>query len=126
MNTSAATAGAKDDGLWTARRLLVRHRLAALGAAGVLAVMLAMFLLALLGARAGAVTDATTCSQWGLANQNQQTAYARLYIREHGSVPRAGTSPVAVIAAIDNGCLRAYTDDVADTATVAQAISGTY
>lgn len=91
-----------------------------------IAALLAMFLIALLGSRAGAVTDATTCSQWGSANQSRQSAYARLYLREHRSVPGGGNSPASVLDAINNGCLRAYSDDVSATVSVLQAISGNF
>jgi hypothetical protein len=97
-----------------------------LALAAVIAVMLAMILVALLGSKGGAVRDATTCTQWGSANQHQQAAYARLYVREHGPLSDGGTSPTSVIAAINDGCTRAYGEDVSDTVTVVQAISGNF
>lgn len=126
VSTNASTAAPKDSELWTIRGLLARHKLAAWGLAAVIAVMLAMILVALFGSRAGAVSDATTCSQWGSANFGQQTAYARLYVREHGAPRGGGGSPASVIAEINNGCIRAYGDDVSDTTTVVQAISGNF
>lgn len=126
VNTGVSTAAPKDGETWTIHGLLARHKLAALGVAAVVAVMLTMTLVALLGSRAGAVSDATTCSQWGSANQDRQAAYARLYVREHGALPGGGTSPASVIAAINNGCAQAYGEDVSDTVTVTQAISGNF
>jgi hypothetical protein len=79
-----------------------------------------------LGPKAGAVSDSTTCTQWGSANQVQQAAYAKLYVKEHGPLRGGATSPSKVIAAINDGCARAYGDDVSDTATVTQAISGNF
>lgn len=79
-----------------------------------------------LGSNAGPVTDATTCTQWGSTTQNRQTAYAELYVREHGPVPRYGSSPAAVIDAINYGCGLAYGDDASDTTTVVQAITGNF
>jgi hypothetical protein len=125
VSTSASTPAAKDE-LWTVRGLLAQHKLAALGVAALIAVMLAIGLVAVLGSKAGAISDATTCSQWGSANVDQQAAYARLYAREHGVLRGGVTSPANVIAAINSGCSKAYTDDVADTATVVQAISGNF
>lgn len=76
------------------------------------------------GPRAGAVTDRTTCEQWGSTNVNGQDAYAKLYVSEHGGVsPRWGPAPVGVINAINAGCYQAYGEDVAATTTVVQAIS---
>lgn len=126
VNPSTSTAASKDAELWTVRGLFARHKLVALGAAAVVAVMLAMILVAVLGAKGGAVSDATTCSGWSSANQDQQTTYARLYVREHGPLRDGGSSPASVVAAINNGCGQAYGGDVSDSTTVVQAISGNF
>lgn len=120
---SAATAKASD---FSVRGLLRRHKLVALGLAGIIALMLAMILVAVLGPKGGAVTDSTTCTQWGSANQAQQAAYGKLYVKEHGPLRGGGSSSSEVIAAINNGCAQAYGDDVSDTVTVRQAISGNF
>jgi hypothetical protein len=126
VNASASTAGPKEGELWTIRELLARYKRAAWGVAIFIAVMVAMILVAVFGSKGGAVSDATTCSQWGSANENKQAAYASLYLREHGPLRDGGTSPASVIAAINRGCDQAYTDDVSDTATVVQAINRTF
>jgi hypothetical protein len=80
-----------------------------------------------LGPTDGAVTDSTTCTQWGSTNVKGQDAYARLYVREHGSVSaRWGAAPAGVINAINAGCFQAYGDDVGDQTNVVQAISGNF
>lgn len=115
---------AQDTVPWTIRGLIASHKMAALGVAALLAVMVAAIAVAALGAKAGAVTDATTCAQWGSANQGRQNAYATLYVREHGPVaPRWGPAPDGVINAINAGCDQAFGEDVSDSVTVAQAIS---
>jgi hypothetical protein len=87
-------------------------------------VTLAVFVMTALGAKGGAVTDSTTCAQWGSTNVNRQNAYARLYVREHGPVnARWGPAPVGVINAINAGCYKAFGEDVSDSASVVQAIS---
>jgi hypothetical protein len=126
VNTGLSTAAPKDGELWTVRGLLARHKLAAVGVVAVIALILAMMLVAVFGSKVGAVSDATTCSQWASANQTQQAAYARLYVREHGTVSGRGSSAANVIAAINRGCIRAYGEDVSDTATVVQAVSGDF
>lgn len=84
----------------------------------------AILAMTLLGAKAGAVTDSTTCAQWGSTNVDGQNAYARLYIGEHGPVVAGwGPGTVGVINAINAGCYQAYGEDVANTASVVQAIS---
>ncbi len=91
-----------------------------------IALMLAMIVLPLFGSKAGAVSDGTSCTQWGSANQGKQGAYARHYIREHRTLPGGGTSATSVITAINDGCAQAYGDGVSDTVTVVQAISGKF
>jgi len=86
--------------------------------------MVAMILVAALGARGGVVRDATTCTQWGSANVDQQDRYARLYVGEHGPVSsRWGPAPTGVINAINAGCAQAFGEGVSDTTTIVQAIS---
>lgn len=106
------------------RGLIASHKMAASAMAALLAVTVAVLALVLLGPKAGAVTDSTTCQQWGSTNVNRQDAYARLYVKEHGPVSaRWGPAPVGVINAINAGCYQAFGEDVSDTATVVQAIS---
>jgi hypothetical protein len=109
---------------WTIRGLIAAHPRPALGVAALIVVSCALIVVAALGARGGTVSDATTCTQWGSANQNQQAAYASLYVSEHGPVSRRwGPAPAGVINAINAGCAQAFGDDVSDTVTVVQAIS---
>ena len=125
MSTSPlATQTPADSVPWTARSLIASHKAAALVIAALCAVTVAVLALVVLGPKAGAVSDSTTCAQWSSANVNRQDAYARLYVSEHGPVsPRWGPAPVGVINAINAGCYQAFGEDVSDTATVVQAIS---
>lgn len=111
---------------WTIRGLIASHKQASSIVAGALLVMVALILVVALGAKNGPVSDATTCTVWGSANVNQQHSYARLYVKEHGPVPRWGASSTMVINAINAGCFQAYGDDVSDSTTVVQAISGNF
>jgi len=122
MDTSGSAT--EDVDVWTVRRLVARHKPAAIAAVALVALTLVTIAVSLVGSAAVAVSDATTCSQWGSATQDQQTAYARLYIREHGPPRGVGSQPVSVIGAINNGCMQAYANDISDNVTVAQAISG--
>jgi hypothetical protein len=125
-NTDPSTAVSKPGESWALRELLTRHKWAAVGVSALVALMLAMVLVAVFGAKPGAVTDATSCTQWGSMNQARQAAYARLYVREHGPLRGFGAAPETIITAINDGCARAYADDVSDTVTVVQAISGNF
>jgi hypothetical protein len=112
---------------WTIRGLIASHKRASLVIAALCAVTVGFSVLIALGPRAGAVTDNTTCTQWGSTNVNGQDAYAKLYVSEHGPVSaRWGPAPVAVINAINAGCFKAYGEDVSDQTTVVQAISGNF
>ncbi len=119
---SAAQAGAD----WTLRGLIGAHKLIALAVAAVLALMVGMVLAAALGPKGGVVTSATTCSQWGSSNQSLQSAYARRYVQAHGGPVAGRMSPASVIGAIDDGCMQAFGEDVADTTSISQAITGNF
>jgi hypothetical protein len=109
------------------RGLIASHKLAALIIAALSAVTVAVLLLVALGPKAGAVTDSTTCAQWGSTNVTAQEAYASLYIRKHGRVsPGWGLGGQGVINAINAGCYQAFGEDVSDTATVVQAIARSF
>lgn len=107
------------------RALVARHKLGASVAAASIALMLALILVAALGPKAGAVRDGTSCTQWGSANLNAQTAYAMLYVREHGAL-RGRTSPAKIVALINTACTQAYVNDVSDTTSIVQALSGRF
>lgn len=122
-----ATLRPSDFAPWTIRGLIASHKIASLVIAALCAVTVAVLLLVTLGPKAGAVTDSTTCAQWGSTNVNAQDAYARLYVREHGPVsPGWGPSPAGVVNAINAGCYQAFGEDVSDTATVVQAVSRSF
>ncbi|HEY2160077.1 MAG TPA: hypothetical protein VGH24_02125 [Solirubrobacteraceae bacterium] len=128
MSTSGPGTPTDDLGVqWTIRGLIAGHKQASLGAAVVIALLVAMVVVPALGAKGGVVSDSTSCTQWGSANVDQQDAYARLYISEHGSVsPRWGQPPASVINAINAGCTQAFGENVSDSATVLQAVSRTF
>lgn len=106
------------------RGLIASHKVASLVVAGLCAATVAVLVLVAFGPKAGAVTDSTTCAQWGSTNVTEQDAYARLYVKEHGPVStRWGPAPTGVINAINAGCYQAFGEDVSDTATVVQAVS---
>ncbi len=125
MSTSpSATHTPAGSAPWTIRGLVASHKAAALVVAFVCAMMVVYFLLIVLGPTAGAVTDSTTCEEWGSTNVIRQDAYARLYVSEHGAVsPRWGPAPTGLINAINAGCYQAFGEGVANKATVVQAIS---
>jgi hypothetical protein len=105
-------------------KLMADNKGLAMGALALLVVMLALFVVEFVGPRAGPVRDSTSCSQWSSANQAQQSAYAGLYVKEHGSLPSGASDAASVEAAINNGCMQAFGSDVADTVTVVRAIAG--
>ena len=122
--TSANRPGGAEE-QWTVRGVIAGHKLIALGAAVSCALLVAMLLFAVLGPKAGAVTDATTCSDWGSATWSQQTAFARRYVYEQGPVAGHITS-TDIINLITNECLVASGEDVDDTTTIVQAMTGKF
>lgn len=109
--------------LW---RLLLRHRALSLGLLAVVAIFAAVVVPEMVGAGSLKVTDSTSCSTWGAANQIQQEAYARLYVREHGPLRNGSSSPAGIEDAINSGCTAAFGYDEADSVDVVQAIKGQY
>ncbi|HWD85137.1 MAG TPA: hypothetical protein VG321_05255 [Solirubrobacteraceae bacterium] len=106
--------------------LVSRYRWFALSTLAVVVILLVMFLVAVLGPKAGAVTDSTSCSQWGSTSQTDQAAYSRKYVREHGALSNGATSAAAVENAINHGCMAAYSSDEEDTVSVLQSIRKQY
>jgi hypothetical protein len=128
MSTGASTTR-EGEGveLWTIRGLIARHKLGALVIGALVVFSITILAMTALGAKAGGVTDSTTCDQWGSTNVDGQNAYASLYISEHGGVnPRWGPGEVGVINAINAGCYQAFGEDVDNTATVVQAINRSF
>jgi hypothetical protein len=89
-----------------------------------LLILIALFVVALVGPRGGAVSDSTSCTQWGSSNQSEQHAYGELYLREHGR--RVASTVSGVEAAINAGCMAAFASDEEDTVTVLDAIEKNY
>jgi hypothetical protein len=111
---------------WTTRAIIARHRGIAIAAAVVIVVMAALLAVGIAGSNAGSVTDRSTCAAWSSANQDQQAAYARLYVREHGALASGRSDPASVEAAINRGCMQAFGSDAADLVNVYQAINRQY
>ena len=58
-----------------------------------------------------------------LADGSTAQGNLRRYVEEHGAID-GQTSPMAIINTINNGCMEAFGEDVDDTTSVVQAISG--
>lgn len=125
-STDLTTPPSYGDDIWTMRKLIARHKRLSIGSLALLVVMLALLVAAIAGSTAGAVGDTTSCAGWGSANQDQQQAYAALYVREHGSLPSGARDAASVEASINRGCMQAFGSDVADTVNVYQAINHQY
>jgi hypothetical protein len=111
---------------WTLRSLVIRHKRFSVGVLAVILVMLAVFVATVVGPGAGAVSDSTSCSEWGSANQAQQRAYGALYVKEHGPLRDGARNPASVEASVNTGCMQAFDNDVADDINVYQAINNQY
>ena len=74
--------GTHTDG-WNTRALVARHKVAALAGLVAIALLLVIVVGGILTSRPVVVSDSTSCTTWGSANQTQQAAYARRYVGEH-------------------------------------------
>ncbi len=107
----------------TLRGLVLAHR--RLSAAVVLLLVVVVGLavamtLASSQAKAGALTDASTCTQWSSAAGAQQMAYSRHYIDQHGG---AGfLSAAALTSTIRSDCVRAAYLGESDDVSVVGAL----
>ena len=119
----AAPAGEGADE-WNTRALVARHKLAALAGVVAIALLVVIVVGGILTSKPVVVSDSTSCTTWGSANQTQQAAYARRYVAKHGPLPGGVTDPVKVVAAINAGCATANVNDVEDQVNVVQAIRG--
>jgi hypothetical protein len=129
-STSAFTDPAAPSGegveTWTTWGLIVKHKIAALSALVLLILLLVIIVGGLLSSKPVLVSDSTTCTAWGSANQTQQREYALRYVREHGALSNGATDAASVVSAINTGCGEAYVNDVEDNITVLQAIRQQY
>lgn len=114
------------DETWTTWGLIVKHKVTAAVSLVLLILLLVIVVGGILAARPAMVTDSTTCTAWGSANQTQQHAYAQRYVRDHGPLSGGVTNPASVVSAINNGCGEAYANDVEDNVSVVQAIKGQF
>lgn len=121
ITASTEPAGRELDA-WTARALVARHKAVAIGTLAVVVLLIAFTVAGIASSGQLVVSDASTCTAWSSANYTQQRAYAARYVREHGSLPGGARDAASVLAAIDNGCDQAFSNDVQDTITVVQAI----
>jgi hypothetical protein len=108
--------------VWTTRALFARHKMLGICAVALLVMLVATILGGILASSTVVVSDSSTCSTWSSANQTQQHAYGRRYLREHGALPGGARSPAGVVAAINAGCTQAFDNDAEDDVTVAQAV----
>jgi hypothetical protein len=110
----------------TLRGLLAANRRLSVGVLAILLVLAAIIAASVLGPRVSRISDSTSCSAWGSANQAKRDAYAALYVKEHGPLPSGAIGAGTIEGVIDDGCTKAYGFDEADTVTVLQAIRQQY
>lgn len=121
-----ATPGGETGDRLTLRKLIAENRALSLGAAAFILALAATIVLGAIESGPVRVSDSTACSTWGSANHNEQDAYARLYVKEHGALSSGARDIASVEDAINAGCTQAFSFDEADTVTVLQAIKHEY
>jgi hypothetical protein len=110
----------------TVRGLVAAHKRLSAAALAVLLVLIGVILLTSLGPRVSRLSDSTSCSVWGSANQAKRDAYAARYVKEHGPLPSGAIDAGTIEGVIDSGCTQAYGFDEADTVTILQALRHQY
>jgi hypothetical protein len=106
------------------KAIILRHKAAAAAAIAVVLVLVGVMAAAALpNAKAGALTDSSTCSAWQSATQTQQAAYAHLYVTEHGSSVSGGLGGAGVESSINGACKHAAYLGEADDISVIAALS---
>jgi hypothetical protein len=111
---------------WSLLALLTRDKRVLAGVLVLLASIVGVAVIEIEGPKVTSVSDSTSCSQWGSVTDNEQAAYARLYLREHRVLPDGATGVANVEYAINFGCVQAYGSDEEDSVSVLQAIRGQY
>jgi hypothetical protein len=101
------------------KAIILRHKAATAAAVAIVLVLVGVMVAAALpSARAGALSDSSTCSSWSSATGAQQAAYARLYVNEH--LGGAGRDASAVQKALNSACNHAaYLGEGDDVSVVA-------
>lgn len=106
------------------RTIVRRHKAATAGAIAVVLVLIGVMVAAALpSAKAGALSDSSTCSAWSSATSAQQTAYARLYITQHGSSVSGGLGTRDVESTITGDCNHAAYLGEADDVSIVAALN---
>jgi hypothetical protein len=106
------------------RTIVRRHKAATAGAIVVVLVLIgAMVAAALPSAKAGALSDSSTCSAWSAATQAQQSAYAHLYVTEHASSVSGGLAAANVESTINGDCNHAAYLGEADDISIIAALN---
>lgn len=107
--------------------VILAHKRAAAVVVAVAVLAIALTVVpALLGSSSGALSDATTCSQWAAASAGQKSGYAQLYLHQYGSFSSAGRNLDAVQNTINRRCVQAAYLGEADDVSVLAAIQQAY
>ena len=108
----------------TLRSVMARHKGASAVAIAVVVLLVAFSVAAAVSSSStAALSDSTSCSQWVASRPDQQSAYARLYSKEHGAVPGGARSTDGIKSAITSNCTQAAYLGESDDVTVIAAVN---
>lgn len=110
----------------TVRGLIMAHKRVSAAILAILVASVAIIVITGLNSKLTRVSDSTPCSAWSSASDTMRSAYAALYVKEHGALPSGASDAGTVEGVIDDGCTAAYSFDEADTVTVLQALRKQY
>ncbi|HTP18087.1 MAG TPA: hypothetical protein VMJ65_00695 [Solirubrobacteraceae bacterium] len=106
------------------KAIILRHKAASAAAFTIVIVLIGVMAAAALpNAKGGALSDSSTCSAWSSATRAQQSAYAHLYVTEHGSHVSGALTPASVESATDSACSHAAYLGEADDVSIVAALN---
>jgi hypothetical protein len=105
--------------------VILRHKAASAGGIAFLLVVIAVFAATALSS-GGALSDSSSCSQWGAASPSQQAAYSRLYDREYVAAPSQAGDVGSIESAITQDCTKAAYLGESDDVSVIAAVKHQY
>lgn len=103
--------------------LIRAHKQVSAIVAMLLAAMIAITVgTALAGPSRAALSDSTSCSQWGAASASQQLGYAELYLHEHPAALTVPPMAAGIRATVSQDCAHAAYLGESDEITVLAAL----
>jgi hypothetical protein len=118
-----AASGSSADHRWTLTLLMRRHKRVAAGLIALVLVLIAATLVTTISSPSRQpLSDSASCSQWAAGTTGQKSAYAHVYINEHGRFANTARNAASVETAINKACTKASYLGEADDVSILAAL----